>query len=55
MTISLQYIFMSSLISEKETSGCLRKEKKNIFESISMAGARKMLFKPCHQAPLNAK
>ena len=55
MTINLQSIFISSIISEKKTSGCKMKEKKIMFESISMAGACRRLFKPCHQAPLNTK
>ena len=43
---------MSSLNSKK--SKWLSNEKKK-FESISMAGACKRLFKSCHQAPLKAK
>ena len=52
MTINLQSIFISSIISEKKTSGCKIKAKKIMFESISMDRACRRLFKPCHQAPL---
>ena len=64
MTTNLQAMFISSLNSEK-TSGCKRNERKKtnetnetkklMFEIISMAGACRRLFKPCHQAPLKAK
>ena len=56
MTINLQSIFISNLNSgkRKEASDCHMKEKKFVFESINIAGACR-LFKPCHQAPLEAK
>ena len=64
MTMNLQAIFVSSLNSEK-TSGCKRNERKKtnetnerkklMFKIISMAGACRRLFKPCHQALLKAK
>ena len=43
--MKLQLIFISSLNSEK-ASGCQMKEKKIMFESISMAGSFRRLFKP---------
>ena len=53
MTINLQSIFISSLISEKN-KWFLNKRKKVMFGNISMGGACR-LFKHCHQAPLKAK
>ena len=44
MAINLQPTFIPNLSSEK-TSGCQIKEKKFMFESISMAGASTNLFK----------
>ena len=35
MTINLQYIFMSSLISEKKASGCQMKEKKICLKALA--------------------
>ena len=46
--------FVSSLNSE-QNKRLSNERKKSIFESISIAGACRRLFKPCHQAPLNAK
>ena len=54
MTVNLQYIFMSSLISEKN-KWLSNERKRIIFESIGMAGALRRLFKPYRQALLNAK
>ena len=54
MTINLQSIFISSLNSEN-IKWLSNERKKFMFESISMAGACRRLFKLCHQAPLTAK
>ena len=55
MTISLQSIFISSLISEKKHKWLPNERKKIIFESINIAGACRRLFKPCHQAHLKTE
>ena len=34
MTINLQSIFISSIISEKKTSGCKMKEKKSCLKAL---------------------
>ena len=54
MTINLQSIFISILNSGKH-KWLSTKRKKIMFEIISMAGACRRFFKPCHQAPLKEK
>ena len=53
MTISLQSIFISSLISEKNHKWLPNERKKIMFESINMAGACRRLDLPLNRTAIS--